>query len=309
MRNDIEKLGDLNLEDTKETLVPAPAKVKPLLLALLIIALILGGGLYYFYGNTKPQPQTATASSPPQPVATPHPLPTPRPEADPLANPPEPVVTEKPLPHLDTSDEPVLTELKESPQLSQLAALLTPEDVLRKSVRAAYNLSKGAVVPQYRPLKGPDSAFRAQAIGRMAKVPAPTTKEGYVQTAVFKNPPQNQQRYDLYAQIATSLDTETLVSLYQLYYPLLQQAYDELGEGPDSFHSVVLTAVESFLATPATDSEPELILTSVQYQFLDPALESLPNTQKLLLRMGNENKRSIMEKLTELESALVRLDL
>jgi len=68
-----------------------------------------------------------------------------------------------------------------------------------------------------------------------------------------------------------------------------------------------LKALDILLTTPNPEQEPELILTSVQYQYLDPELEALPNAQKLVLRMGYDNRTQLLKKLSDLHKALQRL--
>jgi hypothetical protein len=61
------------------------------------------------------------------------------------------------------------------------------------------------------------------------------------------------------------------------------------------------------LETPIIFYQLELTLPSVMYQYADEHLESLPDTQKLLLRMGPDNLQMIKFKLRQIQNELQRL--
>ncbi|SMF56437.1 Protein of unknown function [Alteromonadaceae bacterium Bs31] len=299
-------LGDLELEDdSDDPRRKASLEKRPpyglIGLALLIIILAGAGAAYYFSQQHKP-PLIVAAPSP-----IPTPLPTPRPQPSIAPAPPvetAPEITPEPLPELDNSDQYLSQQLIEENALPTLADLLAPEEIIRKFVRAVYNISKGNVVNQYRPVAGPDSAFKAQAIGRMVEIPNPKDPAVTINTAVFKNPLKNQGRYDSHIELLSKLDIGAMSALYQRFYPLMQQAHQELGEGPEQFHTAMLSAIDMLLATPQLEGEPELVLVSVQYQFLDPKLEALPNAQKMMLRLGQSNGEKMRAFFTELRAQL-----
>ncbi len=282
-------LGDLQLDDEPRE-EPRSSKSSPFgLLGLILLVLILAGAgsAYYFTQNKEPAVIVAAA---PAPISTPEPSPLPSLAPTPLADTEETLeITPEPLPELNRSDEYLSHTLIGENNLASLAELMTPEEIIRKFVRAVYNISKGNVVNQYRPVLGPDSEFKAQAIGRMVEIPNPKDPQANIKTAVFKNPPKNQARYNRHIELLSELDTDAINAVYQRFYPLLQQAYQELGEGPEQFHTVMLAAIDILLATPQLEGEPELVLVSVQYQFLQPELEALPNSQKMMLRLGQSN--------------------
>jgi hypothetical protein len=58
------------------------------------------------------------------------------------------------------------------------------------------------------------------------------------------------------------------------------------------------------LATPQPAGAVELVRPNVMYTFADPALESRPAGQKLLIRMGPENAAVIKEKLMQLRAII-----
>jgi hypothetical protein len=59
------------------------------------------------------------------------------------------------------------------------------------------------------------------------------------------------------------------------------------------------------IAAPTASGDMILIRPKVYFQFADPALEKLPETHKLMLRMGPENARSIKSSLEGLRVKLL----
>ena len=56
--------------------------------------------------------------------------------------------------------------------------------------------------------------------------------------------------------------------------------------------------------TGSTDVFGNFISDAVNYQFVDPELEALPNAQKLMIRMGPENSKKIKAALRKLKKQL-----
>lgn len=261
--------------------------------------------LFFFQSDDRapePEPVPQPVLSPPSPEPTPVPQPTLAPTDIPSVS-AEPKPTPVPLPELNTSDEPLAKSLEDK-GLGDLVVYLTPDEVIRKTARAVYSLSKGNVVQQYRPVNGPDSAFTATATGDTVTIENPRQKGEMTETPVYRLNVKNAERYTPLVNLLRTTDKATLVSVYERYYPLLQQAYQELGEGPADFHKVVLASLDSMINAPDPREEPKLIRTSVQYQFLKPEYEALPQAQKLMLRMGKMNRRVLVEELKTLRAAL-----
>jgi|GEM_PF-1194416 len=272
------------------------------IIIILVLALIGGGGYYYWQQQQKKPyiPKTDLYSPPtPTPIATPEPTSSPTQSAEQeLDTTPEP--TPDPLPKLGESDSFIGTELSQLHE--KLRELATPEEFARKFVRAVYNAYKGRVVQQYRPLDGPNTGMKGKKTGQKTRV---KTKKGIVDTEVYLPRASDFERYKTHALISKAVPAEQISKVYIKYYPLLQQAYGELGEGPEQFHSVMLGALDNLLSTPdVSDEKLELIQTSIVFKFKDEQLESLPATQKLLLRMGEENRSAIKNAVQALHNTL-----
>lgn len=297
------------MPDRKDSLVEHEgSRISPVLplVGLAVLAALILVYFFYFRSNSEPVPVIEPALAPvPAPVA---PVPVATPEPSVPTHPPTPVPaipTAEPLPPLNESDAVVKDEMAVK-GLADLVVFLTPDEVIRKTVRAVYSLSKGNVVQQYRPVTGPDSSFSAVPTGDTVTIENPREKGEMTETAVYRLSAQNGERYQIYINLLRSVDKQQVAALYSRYYPLLQQAYQELGEGPAEFHTVVLQALDSLLASPQPTEEPLLVRTSVQYQYLKPEYQALPATQKLVLRMGNMNRRVLLEELRGLREAIAR---
>lgn len=205
---------------------------------------------------------------------------------------PKPVATAEALPSLNESDTKVLSALQSLS--AQTLKYAVPNEIIRKFVRAVNAIEEGKVVHEYRPIVSPAPAFIAEGMGE-----------------VTGNEPQqlrlsskNFQRYDSYVTLLAMLDTDQIVAVYQHFYPLLEEAYAEMGVKKGNFHSVFIGAIDNLLAAPTIEEDIVLVRPKIFYQYADSALEKLPASHRLLLRMGPDNTRSVQESLRKLREQL-----
>lgn len=127
----------------------------------------------------------------------------------------------------------------------------------------------------------------------------------------------NSGRYTPLVLLAESVDAGRAVDLYVRMYPLLQNAYEELGFPNRYFNDRLIAVIDLLLATPNVEYPVQLQLTEVKgpiastrpwvrYEFVDPDLESLSAGQKILVRVGPVNQRRLKAKLAEIRQELVR---
>lgn len=114
----------------------------------------------------------------------------------------------------------------------------------------------------------------------------------------------NDARYAPYVAVIAQLDVAQLAALYRRVYPLLQQAYGEVGKPGQYFNDRLVAVIDTLLATPQVAGPIELEQPSVYYRFKDPALEARPAGQKLLLRMGPGNAAIVKDKLGALRALI-----
>jgi hypothetical protein len=116
--------------------------------------------------------------------------------------------------------------------------------------------------------------------------------------------PQNFARYQPMVAVVAKLDMQQLAAVYVRFYPLFQQAYQDLGYPNGYFNDRLVQVIDSLLAAPQPTAPIALVRPNVMYIFADPALESRPAGQKLLIRMGPDNAAVIKTKLMELRAAI-----
>lgn len=127
--------------------------------------------------------------------------------------------------------------------------------------------------------------------------------------------PENAARYTPLVLLAGTIDVPAAVRLYRRMYPLLQQAYRELGFADRYLNDRLVEVIDVLLATPDAPEAPRVELLPVRgpvpslqpwvrYQFVDPELEALSAGQKVLVRIGPVNQRRLKIKLAELRKEL-----
>ncbi len=231
-----------------------------------------------------PEPPTAThpADDPAAPPAQPEPAPAF--VAEEVAEPPAP------LPTLDESDEAARDALKEVAGETLVERYLVSDALIRKLVATADNLPREALWIKARAVPPIEGRFQV---------------EGPEDALVIS--PANHARYAPLVQLVGALDADALAAAYQRHYPLLQEAYEELGYPGRQFHNRALEVIDHLLATPRVTGPIRLAQPHVLYTFADPALEALSPGQKVLLRIGPDNASIIRAKLIELRAALEEL--
>jgi hypothetical protein len=129
--------------------------------------------------------------------------------------------------------------------------------------------------------------------------------------------PANAARYAPLVAMVEGLDTERAFELYVRMYPMLQQAYAEIGFPNRYFNDRLVEVIDQLLAAPVPAERLEVRLTEVKgpipsarpwvrYEFADPALEALTPGQKMLVRLGPAHERRLQAKLAEFRRALTR---
>jgi len=116
--------------------------------------------------------------------------------------------------------------------------------------------------------------------------------------------PRNYDRFTPIAQAAASVDAAGAGRLYRSFKPLLQMAYDELGN-QESIDRAVERALGGLLEVPAVDGDIRVEQSGegIGYEYADPRLDALNGAQKQLLRMGPGNIRVIQQQLRGFASA------
>jgi hypothetical protein len=283
-------------ESEVDELSPTPQQANnwlPMLIVVALASLASVGAYFLYWQELAPKPESEPAQ-----VTIETSIPTKTPEAFSDTSPTIPQQqTESQqraaLPALTESDDFLRQHWPEMGLPENTQAWLSGDFIVQRAVGFIDGLANGALLRKLTPLATsttllPRSTFQASQ-----------GEDG------LQLDQANFERYAAFTAFLISIKPAHLADLFHWLRPLLESAYGELGQPAEQFGNRVITGLELMLGTPDINSPITLKRESVYYQFADPALEALPDSQKLLLRMGPENRAVIKQWLTSLKQALL----
>ena len=250
-------------------------------IGLIAAVCLIGGLVAYRYLQNQPGPAVAVTAPPSAaPDAAPkiqYPVPAAAPDA-----------AEPPLPTMNASDVAIRSDLSQLFGALFIDSMLIPKRVIQNFV-ATVNSLDGQIVP-----------LRLWPLVHVPKLTVvETSADGIVLAA------DNAKRYTPYIAALQAFDMQAAVKIYQRYYPLLQQAYVELGYPDRYFNDRLINVLDHLLATPVVKGPIKLVQPKVLYEYADFKLEKLSSGQKLLIRMGPDNAAVVKTRLKQIRDALV----
>jgi len=266
-----------------------PMRNETILWVLLLCIALAGAGYWYVHersGRTTPElvvvphetetaPDTAGDDEPRHPLA-------------PAATSDRERPLLRPLPPLNDSDEYFRMELTDLFG-EDSESFLVRSGLIERLVATIDNLPRQRVSERIRPLRPLDETFAVQS------------GEGSVQ---YTLDPENYRRYDALVAAFAGADLQQVVELYRRYYPLFQKAYEGLGYPDGYFNDRLVEVIDHLLEAPAVEGPIELERPHVLYEFSDPDLEVLSGGQKLMLRLGPDNRRRVEARLRDFRSRI-----
>lgn len=256
---------------------------------LLLIILFAGAAWYSFMKPVDPVSELPPAQmEPAPPVArqTPPPLPDDSVEAESAVEPELEVIPPEPLPALYESDPEVNRALADIVGAGPLAEYLVMDQVISRAVASIDSLTSRQVPVHINPIKPADAKFLTDTEGERLVLS-----------------PRNFARYDGYVSLLQSLDTGLLMTFYERYSPLFQQAWEDNG-GAGSFTERLHEVIDNLLETPDVAGPVYLTQYEAVYLFEIPELEAMTAGQKVLVRMGSVNASVVKDKLMEIRAQL-----
>ena len=190
-----------------------------------------------------------------------------------------------PLPLLDESDNAIAASIR---QLTDIAGLFSFESFIRHFVVTIDNMTNQKLPQRYVFTQKVPSTF--------------TVIKQDVDTALLDD--KNFKRYENFVSMAEYIDTRKLVVQYIRFYPLFQEAYEELGYPGRYFNDRFIQVIDHLLKAPEVNGLIKLVRPKVFWLFANPELESLSAGQKILVRIGPENARRVKAELKELRRLL-----
>jgi hypothetical protein len=241
------------------------------------VAVVAAAGAYYYFKVLKRD--TAPAAPPPV-VQTAEP---PAPAGETQHHPIPAAAPDKPLPKLSESDADMREALGSVFGRRPIEEILVPDMVVRHIVVTVDNLPRNKIAEAMRPVK---------PLGGLTA----TNTSGDVITLSE----ENAARYAPLIALVQNTDMKQLGAMYIRYYPLFQEAYEDLGYPGQYFNDRLVQVIDHLLQTPEVRGPIQLKQGRVFYEYADPSLEARSAGQKLLLRMGGQNEAVVKQKLREL---------
>ncbi|WP_159818427.1 DUF3014 domain-containing protein [Colwellia sp. 20A7] len=283
-------------------------KKTPWALIVFIILVIIAMGFAWQYTGNKPEPVVVVEKPIPVPVEPETIVTEPEQEPEPVIVEVEEVIEEVTpievqLPPLNKSDDWLKVKLPEITWRKELLTLIVGEDMIRRFVVFTDNFAQGTVAYEHSPFILPKIKFSPEAGSvSLQNVNEETAEE---QQDVLQWSEGSSERFSLYVDLLRSMDSETLVQWYVEMKPLVDEAYSELGYD-DDFTNTLQDAITRVLDMELPKSSMDLVHPSVMYKFASPELEALPDSDKLLLRLGKENLLVIKSVLLEIHEKLAQ---
>ena len=167
--------------------------------------------------------------------------------------------------------------------------VLANDSLIEKLVITVDNLTRPQVSERIRVVGRLPNEFLADKVGEYDK---------------FYLNPESYARYDPFVDMAASIDPETIAATYRRFYPLLQNAYTEIGYPDGYFNDRVVDVIDHLLLTPQPNGPILLVRPHVLYKYADVKLEALSSGQKLMIRMGPKNAEKIKRVLRDLRALI-----
>lgn len=194
----------------------------------------------------------------------------------------------EPLPKLDESDDAISAAIN---QLADVTKLFLFKSFIRHFVVTVDNMTNQKLPQRY--------VFNQRVPDKFLVIKQDEDK------ALLNN--KNFDRYTNFVNLTERVDSRELVAFYIRFYPLFQEAYEELGYPDRYFNDRFIQVMDHLQAAPEIKEPIHLIRPKVFYQFADPELEALSAGQKILVRIGVDNAQRVKSKLRELRAILTTL--
>ena len=256
----------------------------PWIIAVLGLAAVVGAGwfLQQAPAPTRAMPGPTVTESQPPPASTAPQYPVEAIEQA-LASQPD-----DPLPDLFSSDGYVLDALNTLLAHPQLAQWLVSEHLIARFVAFVDAAPNRKISTNLWPAKPVSGTFFVQQQDAGSVIGA-----------------ANSARYDAHVGALSGVDTAAAVALYLRLYPLMQQAYRELGYPQGHFNDRFVVVLDHLLAAPEPSAPVAVVLNDKgAWEYVDAELEAASAGQKFLMRMGAQHETAVKAKLREFRAAL-----
>lgn len=251
------------------------------IVAVVVALLAAAGAAWLLFRPPPPLPPPPVTQAPvvaPAPAGPQHPIP------ESPVEPAQPV-----LPALATSDATAREVLARLASEKAIDQLVNTEGFVRRVVATVDNLAREQYSQRLSPLRPAPGRFKVTGKGDKLAIA-----------------PENTARYEALVALAVRIDTAALATAYLRYYPLFQQAYQELGYPTGYFNDRLVEVIDHLVATPEVPLPVALAVPHVMYEYADADIESLSSGRKALIRLGPANAAKVKAKLRELRAQVTK---
>jgi Protein of unknown function (DUF3014) len=194
------------------------------------------------------------------------------------------------LPKIEKSDQSIQDVLEDIVDNQTLYKLLFMENFIQRVVATIDNLPEKQLPRAHLPIKPPGGKYFVSGTTE-----APQTSS------------RNHQRYSPYLSLFESLDQDLVMKIYVHFYPLFQTAYEQLGYKNAYFNDRLVYVISHLLETPNPPDPILLAQPAVLYTYADPLLEKRSSGQKILLRLGQDQRTEALKLLRTYKQKLTSL--
>jgi hypothetical protein len=182
---------------------------------------------------------------------------------------------------------------------SELADWLAAPDVLQRlaaAVRLVANGESPRKVLNFLEVKG-----HYKVIEKVRSVPGKKTARDYTET-VFVSP-ESYARYDGVMKVLASIDPVEAGRAYIELRPYFESIFSEVARPGEHFDTVLTLALIRVVAVKVPEGPIELTPKGALYRYVDPALETLGEPEKHILRLGPNHARTLQTALRRFAAA------
>lgn len=271
-------------------------------LIIFTLVILLGALALAIYFQRQPVTQNTALevqqTPPPEPIKKPivH-YPVPEIMAEP-APPEQNTTTDQPispklpesLPAIQESDQSIQEALSSLLSDETSGKLLFMENFIQKFVTTIDNLPEKRLPRAHLPIKAPGGKFLVAGTPE-----APQTSS------------RNDKRYSTYVTLLESINQDLALKTYAYFYPLFQSSYEQLGYQNAYFNDRLVYVIDHLLETPNPPDPIQLAQTAVLFTYADPNLEQRSSGQKILLRLGQDQRTRVLKILDSYRQKLTKL--
>jgi hypothetical protein len=193
------------------------------------------------------------------------------------------------LPVLDKSDAFILEALDKLVDHEIFRSFFNIDEIIQRFVVTIDNLTRKTMPRKLLTTKRINGFFRVNK----------ETDDLYLHEDNFK-------RYLPLVRFAESVNVNQLAAVYIRFYPLFQEAYEDLGYPSAYFNDRLIEVIDHLLSTPRVTQAIKILRPRIMYHYADPDLERRSSGQKILIRIGPDNADRIKKRLRKIRELLIQ---